>query len=242
MCLCSKTGFRWHGFKVFHCLLSTLLGLIVIRNLAEGSIVELRNLCQNQLGLQVHGKPATIPLLFYHFWHASCRPFQVLQHVALPTVPNHSGRLRWVCQLPLPCEDGVHVVVRWDDELQPLIGDNKKVTIPISLRKFKLHHISVRVLIAGQRHAKKSCGKRYRSRTSRPTNRPEGRLAGQEEPSGECRELASIVEKITSLAVFARGLPFRFIHTYMVFEYLGRVDLDLREFHHGLKQAGTSQI
>ena len=138
------------------------------------------------------------------------------------------------------------MVVRWDDELQPLIGDNKKVTIPISLRKFKVHHISVRVLIAGQRHAKKSCGKRYRSRTSRPTNRPEGRSAGQEEPSGECRELASIVEKITSLAVFARGLPFRFIHTYinMVFEYLGRADLDLREFHQacGLQQGGTSQI
>ena len=70
-------------------------------------------------------------------------------------------------------------------------------------------------------------------------------MAGQEEPSGECRELASIVEKITSLAVFARGLPFRFIHTYMVLEYLGRVDLDFslfREFHHGLQKGGTSQI
>ena len=65
---------------------------------------------------------------------------------------------------------------------------------------------------------------------------------GQEEPSGECRELASIVEKITSLAVFARGLPFRFIHTYMVLEYLSRVDLYFREFHHGLQQGGTSQM
>ena len=27
------------------------------------------------------------------------------------------------------------MVVRWDDELQPLIGDNKKVTITISFKK-----------------------------------------------------------------------------------------------------------
>ena len=41
-------------------------------------------------------------------------------------------------------------------------------------------------------------------------------VALAEEPWGESLELASIVEKKKSLAVFARGLPFRFIHAYNV--------------------------
>ena len=52
--------------------------------------------------------------------------------------------------------------------------------------------------VAGQRHARKSCGKRSRSATSRPMKRLEVRsvleaAVVQEEPEEEFSEIASIV-------------------------------------------------